>query len=115
MITFAQLAEWIIKHRKGRTFKNYPMAKICEELVVCAQNNTLWCVTDENNDVVGVATGRVNGVKEFYVSNVLVTHQWALKRMLQDFVIRFPTYNIVGLRKHGVIKQFNAENLINKL
>ena len=54
MISFEELAEWIVKNRRGNAFKDYSLLKIVEELTLCSANDALLYVTDESG-IVGVA------------------------------------------------------------
>ena len=81
------LAEWIIKNRKGEAFKNYDMARLCKEIVECATNDTMLCVEDENKNIVGVYFGEVNhDTKVFFIHDILATSTFVLKEMLKYFI-----------------------------
>jgi len=92
------------------------MAKICEELMECAQHNTMLCVTDETGTIVGVCAGKADSnEKVFYVYDVLTIEPWALRQMLSEFLIRFPGYTLTGRRHNVQERQFNVPQLLERL
>lgn len=117
MMDIMALAEWIVRHRTGRAFKDYSMTRICEELVECANNDTMLCVTDVNGFVVGVVCGSKNpDNKEFFVYDILTTEPWVIKEMVKYFRNKLPGYSLRGIKKCDIQRHFNDINkLIAKL
>lgn len=113
MIEILQLVKWIIQHRRGRAFKDYSMAKICEELVECANKDAMLCVTDINNVVCGVVCFRVDKQKkEIFVYDILTTEPWVIREMVEYSLKKFPGYSLHGIKKQDIQRNFND---INKL
>ena len=80
----------------------------------CVNSGSMLCVTDEHNNVVGVALGKDNMDKTFYVYDVLCIQPWVLKTMLSEFIIRYPNYFLVGLR-HGKDRKYSPNQLIERI
>lgn len=112
-----ELAEWILKNRKGPAFKDYTMATLCKEIVNCAEARTMMIVKDENDKIAGVYFGEFNHpAKSFFIYDILATNTWVLKEMLLDFQKKYPDYSICGVKKHGIKRHFdNAQQILERL
>jgi len=94
------VADWIIKNRKGYAFKDYSLNQIMGELKYCAERMSMLCVTEDEN-VAGVVTGRLDKDKRVYfVFNILATRSKVVKQMMKFFNENYPQYSIKGI-KHG--------------
>ena len=110
MKTVLDLADWIIKHRRGKAFEGYSIWRILGQLDTCIKNESMLCVTEGAN-IVGVVCfeKRINTI---YVEDVLTTKPGILKKMLQVMLVKFPNYDLQGIRKGK--RQLHITN-INKL
>src|SRR5215475_8790165 len=101
MISIGQLAEWILKNRKGKAFRGYSFEKITNELMECADASSMLCVTD-NNDIVGVICCKRDIHKRIlYVYDILTIRKGIVKRMLEFAAREYPGFTIEGNTKKG--------------
>ena len=115
MITYKDLADWIIQNRtKGKAFVGYSYEKIMEELIHCSQTDTMFCVSN-GSIIVGVVCAIPDNFKKIlHVYDVLTTEKGAFNRMITQFKKQFPDFSIQASRKNGkLIAYNNIDRLFN--
>jgi hypothetical protein len=102
-----EIAQWILKNRKGNAFRGYSLNNIMGQLRYCVDHFSMLCVTNEHNDIVGVVCAKINREdKTCFIDDILTTDQEAIKVMLHVFHENFPGYRLEGFRKNKQ-KRFN--------
>ena len=115
MISIGNIADWILRNRKNKTFKNQTFEQICHLLTYCANNLTMLCIT-EDNSIVGVVCCKKNiDTKVMFVYEILALKSGIIKQMLQWFRLNYPQYTLEAKRHGRFVKYINVNKLINKI
>lgn len=115
--TIKQMTDWIVEHRKGDAFKDYPHNKIATAIanaVKCPLGVFSYYVSDE-----GVVEGVVLGEKIQHdiimIHDILCLNHKALITFLTRFIEFYPDYKICG-KAHGRDRIFvDPHKLLRKL
>ena len=88
-----------------------------DELIRCSNSRSMVVIIDEQEQIVGVATGIVSLNKDkFFVYNVLTTRPKIAKQMMQRFKTNFPGHTMEGMIRGTKHTHFNnIDKLINTL
>jgi hypothetical protein len=116
-MTLGYIAEWILKNRRKTAFINYTLATVLDELTRCSSENTMVCATDEEGQIVGVATGKINAEGDkLYIYNILTTKPGTVKKMLQWFKQNYPCHTIDGHARGVRYRKFNnLDKLVSRI
>ena len=117
MIKLGEIAEWILANRRDKAFVRYTLAEILDELKRCSDDRTMVVMTDDNECIVGVATGKVSVDRDkLFVYNVLTTKPKVARRMIQWLQTNFPGHTLEGMVRGTRFMQFvNLNKLANRL
>jgi hypothetical protein len=116
MITLGEIAEWILVHRSNKVFKNYTRDEIVSRLVECVKNATMYCVTEVDGSIVGVACARKDdNERTMFVYDVLATKKGVAKNMLLWLRTNYPGYTLCGDRYGKFTVYSNLDRLINRI
>lgn len=115
-ISVGELAEWIIKHRKGAAFEGDSFESLCGGLFEDIKNNNLLYVLDnDDGEIIGILStipDRTN--KILFVRNILITKHSALVIFAQHFRQHYDGYQVAGNRFNETI-MYNTSRLVGHL
>ena len=112
MMTIGEVAEWILRNRRGKAFEGYSLSSIIRQLSYCADNNTMLCVT-EGNQIVGVVCCEKHVDKKImFIQDILTTKSGIVKRMAEFFRDNYPQYEFTGINRHGRKRKFTSINKV---
>lgn len=109
------LAEFVIKYRKGKAFFNQTFDEVLYEIYQAVSLNTCAYCVGADNKILGVVTGSVIPEdKVYYVMNIVTIRSGILNKLLDKFQSLYPNYNLEA-RRNGKIKRYNTPVLLQKI
>lgn len=116
MITYEQIADWVLANRSGNAFLNYSKPEIVAELLDRVDYDLVWYHASDNqiNGIVTADEVYVDGKPVIYVRNAIAKH----KHVLYDFLARYvSTYRNLPLRymHRGKERTINPARAIREL
>ena len=115
MITIEQIADWIIQHRKQTAFVNYSKEHIIRTLCERAFEQSILCIVD-GDTIFGIVVFDIRPKeKVIYVYDILTTQKGVVKQMMKTCIQKFPGYKIQGRHRSGRERNFDSQQLANRL
>lgn len=99
-----------------KAFKDYNILQTIQCLTKALQSGILLIDRNNHNAIQGILVGKTKKAKVLYVNNILVSKQsdGVLIRMLNEFQIRYPEFQIEAER-NGKFVKYNTKRLIKLL
>lgn len=116
-LTVKQMTDWILEHRKGDAFKDYPPNKIAGAISNATTNplGVFSYYTSDSGDVEGVVIGEKIDRDIIFIHDILCLNHKALVVFLKKFIEFYPGYKIMG-KAHDRIRIFvDPIKLLKKL
>lgn len=112
--TLDEVVDFIMKHRRGKAFRNYTHSGVRINISWAAANNSLVCVYDDLDDtLIGVGVGfREAGI--LHVENILTIRKGVLKTMMRWFHSMYPNHRITA-RRHDKFVTYDTPRLKEKI
>lgn len=115
-VSVGDLADWIMKHRKGDAFKGWTWDNAVDDILRSMDDKTLVYAVDANTgNIVGVCCGEVDYENKIYhAANILTTIPWAVAVMAQKFKSLYPNYK-VRVRRKGKDRILKTQQTLERL
>ena len=113
MITFEQVADWILANRRRNAFIGYEKHEIVAELMERVDYDLAW-VHEINDKILGVVTADqvdVNNRPTIFVRNCLIVDARILPMFLEKYKQNYPGFPMTA-RHHGKIITVNVDRVL---
>lgn len=105
------LVDWIIKHRRGKAFLNYPKEKIKSEIERAYSLNCLEVLKDAEGNITGVMVGE----PKLYVKHILTIKPNVLLKIIKIMKVKFGNFSWMAFRKGRFVEYEKVERGIRFL
>ena len=115
-VTIYELVDWVVKHRTGKAFYDYPYNKIASCIVHAINHDVFVYTTDTNEQITGIVCGEKNyKTKTVMIHDILCIKHGAVKKMMQFYLSKYPDWRIVGECRNRVRIFNNPQKLERRL
>ena len=110
------LADWVMKHRRGRAFQDWTFAQIVLELDKAIESGTLCYTTDERKNFTGVAVGiKDDEARTIEVVAILTSDAHSISQMARFYQQHANGYDIITHDKAGNKVYQTTDKFIERL